>query len=79
MDAVGALVVGSTRISRESDVQCRVEQVAYTEGRSSQRRAHRDYGRKLLRVVTELKKRLPPGPHPGSVARPRPLAARDLF
>ena len=35
------------------------EQAAHTEGRSSQSSAHRDYGRKLLQGVAELKRRLP--------------------
>ena len=52
-------------------VQVRVEQVAHTEGRSSQRCAHRDYGKKLFRVVSELKKRLPPAP--AARRRPRPM------
>ena len=59
MDQVGGLVVGGCAVKRRSDVRVRVEQVAHTEGRSSQSLAHRDYGRKLLQVVADLKRRLP--------------------
>ena len=60
MEQIGGLVVGGCKVRRESDIQLRVEQVCWTEGRSSQKIAHRDYSRALLRVVQVVQARLPP-------------------
>ena len=59
MEQIGGLVVGGCKVKRESDIQLRVEQVCWTEGRSSQKIAHRDYSRALLRVVQVVQARLP--------------------
>jgi hypothetical protein len=62
MDQVGALIVGGCGVQRHSVLNVRVEQVAWTEGRSSQKIAHLDYSRALLRVVQVIQARLAPTP-----------------
>lgn len=59
MDTVGAMIVGACDVKGDSDVKVRVELLAHTESRSSMMLAHKDYSKKLLRVVSDLQKNLP--------------------
>ena len=78
MDNCGAMVVSQCNVTAASDVKVRVELVTLEQSRSSVAVAHKDYGRKLLRVIKDLIKKMPDSDSDDDAPPPPPRRMRTL-